>query len=248
MKSTLHANLRVAGRQSRGFSLLEMAVVLVVLGVMLGGALSTLSSHDERKRMALTEERMNEAREALLGFALVNGRLPRPASAATDGVERPACATEAECTGFIAWTALGLQRLDGEDKLLRYSVTPAFANAPFSMATLPTKAVQTRNGAGALAYIAGAAACPANSGCVPAVLHSSGKFNFGTMQDGTARPNDSVGSTNSDEITNNAASVTFVARDFAGLPAAAGGEFDDRLLWLPAPVLFGRMVQAGKLP
>jgi hypothetical protein len=39
-----------------------------------------------------------------------------------------------------------------------------------------------------------------------------------------------------------------MARDFTANPAAAGGEFDDRVAWLGTSMLFGRMVQAGKLP
>jgi hypothetical protein len=172
--------------------------------------------------------------------------LPRPATSATNGAERAVCASEVQCTGFLPWAALGLQPLDGFDKLLRYSVTPAFANAAFTLNTLPTKTVSTRTNAGALAFLAGAAGCAAGSGCVPAVLFSHGKDHWGTTADGLNLP-DTSGS-NADEDTNAAASVNFISRDTASGSTTPGGEFDDQSLWLPLPVLHGRMVQAARLP
>lgn len=230
----------------QGVSLVELAIVLLVIGLLLGGVMMSLSTQDEIKRGTRTEQRLAEVRDAVAGFAVVNARLPRPAVSALNGAERGACATELQCTGFLPWAALGLDRLDGHDKLLRYSVTPAYANAPFTLASVPTKAVTSRDAAGAVNYLAGAAGCPANSGCVPMVVFSHGRANHGTTQDGTALPDAS--GTNADEDANAAASVSFMARDFTANPAAAGGEFDDRVAWLGTSMLFGRMVQAGKLP
>jgi hypothetical protein len=39
----------------------------------------------------------------------------------------------------------------------------------------------------------------------------------------------------------------FVSRPFSAANGA-GGEFDDIVSWLSTPILFNRMVQAGKLP
>jgi type II secretory pathway pseudopilin PulG len=230
----------------RGAFLVELAIVMLIVGLMLGGVMSSLSQQDTIKRTKRTDERLVEAREALLGFAVANGRLPRPATSATNGAERAVCATEAQCTGFLPWAALGLQPLDGFDKLLAYSVTPAFANAAFTLTTLPTKAINSRNGLGAVVFLAGAAGCAAGSGCVPAVVYSFGKDNWGTTADGLALA-DGSGS-NVDEDANAAATLVFISRDTVTGTTAPGGEFDDQVIWLPLPVLQGRMVQAGRLP
>lgn len=240
------AQPRRRARSQRGAFLVELAIVMLIVGLMLGGVMSSLSQQDVIKRTKRTDERLLEAREALLGFAVANGRLPRPATSATNGTERAACATEAQCTGFLPWAALGLQPLDGFDKLIAYSVTPAFANAAFNLASLPTKAITTRNALGAVVFLAGAAGCAAGSGCTPAVIYSFGKDNWGTTVDGLAVP-DASGS-NADEDANAAATQVFVSRDTASGTTAAGGEFDDQLVWLPWPLLQGRMVQAGRLP
>lgn len=233
-------------RRQRGGFLVEIAIVLLIVGLMLGGVMSSLSQQDLVKRVQRTDARLAEAREALLGFAVANGRLPRPATSATNGAERAPCANEVQCTGFLPWATLGVQPLDGFDKLIRYSVTPAFANAAFNLATVPTKAVSTRNNLGALVFQAGAAGCAAGSGCVPALVFSHGKENWGTTSDGAGLPD--LSGSNADEDTNAAASVNFITRDTATGNATPGGEFDDQLLWLPLPVLHGRMVQAARLP
>lgn len=230
----------------RGFTLLEMALALVVLTLLMSAVVTTMSSQEERKRTAKTREALDQAKDAVIGFALVNGRLPRPASAPTDGTERAACANEADCTGFVPWVALGLQPGDGSDRLLKYSVTPAFANAAFTFSSLPTKSVRTRDTAGNLVYLAGAATCTATSACTPAVLLSQGDGRWGTRFDGQAIPGSWPITT--DEYLNHTATAHFISRDRTELDTAPGAEFDDRVIWLPTPVLMGRMVQAGKLP
>jgi prepilin-type N-terminal cleavage/methylation domain-containing protein len=241
-----HRRLLLLRHTQSGFSLVELAVVMMVLGLLLGSVLLSLSKQDEIKRTKLTDERLDAVREAIIGFAVANGRLPRPALAVTNGNERAACATDADCTGFIPWTLLGVQRLDGFDKLIRYSVTPDFANASFTMTTVPTKSVWSRNTTGVVVDLAGAATCTAINGCTPAVIYSVGKNNFGTTMEGVALP--ATSATNTDESTNNTATVSFVSREYTTSTTAVGGDFDDRVTWLPSAVLLSRMVQAGRLP
>ena len=63
----------------RGFSLVELAIVLSILGLLSIGALSALRIQTERARLAETRELLADAREALLNFAAVSGHLPCPA-------------------------------------------------------------------------------------------------------------------------------------------------------------------------
>jgi prepilin-type N-terminal cleavage/methylation domain-containing protein len=67
---------------SRGFTLAEMAVVLVIVGLLLGGLLTPLSSQTELRLRSDNEKALADAREALIGFAIINGRLPCPADRA----------------------------------------------------------------------------------------------------------------------------------------------------------------------
>ena len=68
----------------RGFTLVELAVVLAIVGLLLGSLMYTLSAQVERRDFEETRRRLEQARELVLTFAMINGRLPCPArSAAT---------------------------------------------------------------------------------------------------------------------------------------------------------------------
>ena len=240
-------------RRVGGFTLVEMAIVLVIVGLLSGGGVTILSSQLEMRRARETNALLNEAREALLGFAVTQGRLPRPATSATDGAENPAaCVSEAVCTGFIPWATLGTSKIDGFGKIIRYSVTPAFAGGatgttPFDLSTsVATKTIQTRDGVGALIYQAGQALCSSTNQCMPSVIFSHAKNNWGTGDMGNVLVDNSA--TNSDEDTNDSAATNFITRTPSNNPASTGGEFDDQVLWLSLHILFNRMTASGKLP
>jgi prepilin-type N-terminal cleavage/methylation domain-containing protein len=68
-----------ASRRERGFSLIELAVVLMIVGLLLGGLLMPLASQRDLESIRTTEKALNDIRDVLLGFAAANGRLPCPA-------------------------------------------------------------------------------------------------------------------------------------------------------------------------
>lgn len=223
---------------ARGFSLTEMAVVLVIVALLIAGLVIPFSAQQDIRARQDTEKALADAREALLGFAVANGRLPRPAASAADGTENAAaCADDAACSGFIPWATLGVRKLDGWGKLIRYSVTPAYANATISLTTVANRTVQTRDGTGAVVVLASQ---------VPAVIFSHGKNNWGTNEAGAALPDGSA--SNADEDANNAGPTSYFSRLPGTDPAAPGGEFDDLVVWLPTTILANRMISAGKLP
>jgi prepilin-type N-terminal cleavage/methylation domain-containing protein len=231
----------------RGFTLVELAIVMFVVALLLGGMLLPLSAQQDIRARQETDKALSDIRDALLGFAITNGRLPRPAASATDGAEAAAtCADDAACSGFIPWAALGSAKLDGWGKLIRYSVTPAYANAPITLSTVANRTVQTRDAAGTAVYLAGSPSCTISTQCVPAVIFSQGKSRWGTTEAGLALADGSA--TNADEDANNVGPVNYFSRSPTDNTAAAGGEFDDSVLWLSGNTLFNRMVAAGKLP
>jgi prepilin-type N-terminal cleavage/methylation domain-containing protein len=63
---------------ARGFTLVELAMVLFIVGLLLGGLLAPLSNRLEQENRSVTAGRMEEIKEALLGYAVINGRLPCP--------------------------------------------------------------------------------------------------------------------------------------------------------------------------
>ena len=231
----------------RGFTLAEMAVVLVIVALLIAGMMLPLSAQQDIRARQETEKTLNDIRDALVGFAAANGRLPRPATSAVNGAENPAtCGNDAACSGFIPWATLGVHKFDGWNKLIRYSVTPAFANAPITLTTVANRTVQARDAAGAAIYLAGQAVCNTASQCVPAVVFSQGRRNWGTNEAGDALADESA--TNADEDANDTGPTNYFSRLPVTDTAAIGGEFDDMVVWLPTTILINRMIAAGKLP
>ena len=233
-------------RAAPGFTLVELTIVLVIVALLIGGMLLPLSIQKDMQNTQETQRQLAEIKEALFGFAVANGRLPRPATSLADGSENPApCADDAACTGYLPWTTLGVKKTDAWNKMIRYSATPAYANAPFALTTVGSKKVQTRDGDGVASYlIGGAGACSLASRCAPAVVYSAGKNNWGIAADGTAFSDESA--SNHDEDANAIASTVFFARDPSTV--ANGGEFDDQLSWISPYILYYRMISAGRLP
>lgn len=231
---------RASGRRERGAALL-LLLVMVGLGMasVLMSAASNWRRDDGKERRTLLA--LSQAQDALIGFAILHGRLPRPARSAVDGIEAAGpCRDDRECTGFLPWVTLGVDASDGWGHLLRYSASPAFTNAPVVFTeAVATKTIRVRHGAD-LVYFAGNASCKLSAQCVPAVVLSTGKENFGVSVLGVAQANPSP--FNPDERINATTSADFIrgpAR--SGGAAVDGGDFDDLLTWVPLLPLVNRI-------
>lgn len=230
-------------RQS-GFSLVELAMVLLIVGLLLGGLVPTLSSQIDQQRVNETRKQLDEIKQALTGFAVANGNFPCPAKSASDGAEDRNAVSGAcnQRQGFIPWSALGIAKLDAWGRIIRYSATPAYTNSAtkFKLGDTRDITIRTRNAADALVNLS-------NSNDIPVVILSHGKNGYGaTLDIGTALGNAST--TNVDEQTNfNIAGISFVSKDQRA-STTGSGEFDDLVIWISPNILFNRMVAAGKLP
>ena len=71
----------------RGFTLVELAVVVFVITLLLGSILVPLTTQVESRKYDETQRILDQAREALVGYAVANGRLPCPASTTSNGQE-----------------------------------------------------------------------------------------------------------------------------------------------------------------
>lgn len=134
--------IRALAHRQRGFSLIELAIGLVIVATLLSALLVPLGTQMDQRRTAATQRAIEEARDALLGFAIANGRLPCPATAASNGAEKFVTGTgsagNGDCeasAGFLPGTTLGLAPLDssgffvdafgGAPNRIRYAVSEA---------------------------------------------------------------------------------------------------------------------------
>lgn len=249
---------RIKNHQSQtGFTLVEMAVVLAIVALLLGGLLPTISSQIEQQRRNDTRKQLDEIQSALVGYAISHGYLPCPAKSASDGTEDRNAATGIciKRIGFLPWAELGTSKLDSWGRIFLYSASFNFTNAaPATLFTLTSTrdiTVKTRDTTGALINLS-------KSGDIPAVVLSTGSNGiFGTLDNGNAVPNTAPAGTNNidDQNQNTAGTVggalsgtAFMSRDPAAPVNSTDAAFDDLVVWLSPNALMNRMVAAGKLP
>ena len=127
-----------------GFTLVEMAVVLFILGLLIAGLLGPLETQLEARDRRQTLDTMEVILDALYGYAITNRRLPCP-NTDGDGVEQldtdingtddydaftgPALdaivASGGDCIneeGFVPWVTLGVKQGDAWGNRFTYRV------------------------------------------------------------------------------------------------------------------------------
>jgi prepilin-type N-terminal cleavage/methylation domain-containing protein len=104
--------------RGKGFTLTELAVALVIVGLLLASALMPLTAQIDVRNFADTRRGMDGVKEAIIGFALANGRLPCPADgsvrsdASTAGTEQVTVNVCTTAFGVVPWATLGTPETD----------------------------------------------------------------------------------------------------------------------------------------
>mgnify|MGYP006272967217 CR=1 FL=1 len=257
---------------ARGFTLLELAIVLLALGLVLAGGLGPLAARLEARDRAATQAALEAARDALLGFAAARGRLPCP-DADGDGRADPpfdpgrkASATCTRAAGRLPWVELGVAGTDAWGGALGYVVAAPRFTWPDSdglcngntaqeldLCAQGTLVVRTRGDDPQTQGVLEGKAELVMADGVPALLLSSGRNGGLSGPDGGAQP----APAGTDERDNQDGDARFVLRGPArGEPACRDGPdeavplctFDDQGLWLSLALLQERLIAARRLP
>lgn len=258
---------------ARGLTLIEMAVVLMILGLVVAGLLGPLDTQLEARDRRETLAQLERARDALHGYAVTRGRLPCP-DGGGDGLPDPpfdpSDKASAQCAvdeGFLPWAELGLPPGDAWSNRLRYRVRALLYTWPDSDGLCNGSADGELDlcARGNLT-IRSRGDDPATNGTqegkfafdvateVPAVLVSHGRNGHGATSVGGV-PRADPGA--ADEIENTDGDAVYFTRGYTPGDAACSDdgnestplcEFDDLVLWVVPAVLNGRLVAAGRLP
>ncbi len=96
-----------------GFTLIEMALVLIIIGIVLGVSFSALHVFTKVNREKDTFQKMEQVKQALIGYLLKNGHLPY-ADSDGDGKD-----DDHTYTGKLPYIDLGLTKADASDAYRR---------------------------------------------------------------------------------------------------------------------------------
>lgn len=246
--------------RDRGFSLIEMAVVLLILGLLLSGLFTALGDSSSNRNRIQAASELENIEEALYGFAQTTGRLPCPAIATSAGAEDFVLPNVNDrCTrphGFVPAATLGLQGavdtngliLDPWGNPYRYSVSDhrvggvRVFTSRTGMQTLFNAGPLTPNTPNRFLCVASAEDCSGTvySDTAPALVYSMGA-DYASYSSAIQLENAS-GRTAGYRMA--------VDREFVNAGYAEEGDnaFDDVLVWISPNVLFSRMINAGRLP
>jgi len=251
-----------------GFTLVEIAMVMFIIALLLAGLVPAITAQLEQQRTNETRRQLNEIQEALIGFAIVNGRLPCPAkaglatgvtNAGVEAVYLNSCActsgttfadfsgiacTYSTVTGVLPWTTLGLKETDAWDRRFTYRVTTHFADQISNTYVWgcgnpePTVASFSLCSPGWLFVKSSAGGTP-----VPVASNLPAIFLSHGKNGFGAYTSQGIKLPNgsSDEVENSDDNYNFVSHN----PTSS---FDDIVAWTVPGILFNRMIAAGKLP
>ena len=263
-------------KQLAGFSLIEMAVVILIASLLMSAGLSLLSVRLEAAKLDTTQKHQEAIKQALINYLGKYRRLPCPTTVANGGAPAPLppCANY---SGIVPYYELGLDRatvLDGWENFITYVVSPnpiatplPAATPPWTTAwlyaysttsnaspytTTPNSAFWPSTSTGGITVTNGTStiANPAIATGAAVALISYGKNGYGAfnVKDAT---NTQPPVTNIDERQNanpmsGATPPTVVKRDTTD-STAGGGPFDDIVMVLSANDLTGPLITNGTL-
>lgn len=120
-------------KSQAGMTLAELAIALMVLGLIMGGALELYNRAHGQREIDLTYENIDTITDALSVYVASAGRLPCPADPAADektlGHERTSCDASTR-EGLLPFATLNIPRktaMDGWGRYFTYAVSPVFA-------------------------------------------------------------------------------------------------------------------------
>jgi prepilin-type N-terminal cleavage/methylation domain-containing protein len=114
--------------KSYGFSLIEMAVVIAIMGILMTFGIRLATSFQNKGAFSATAERQKQIKDVLTAYLARTGELPCPAAPDLDpmtGIENPKEGVCLSNPGLIPFQTLGIPKssaMDGWDRYFTYVV------------------------------------------------------------------------------------------------------------------------------
>ncbi len=198
--------------------------MLLVIGLLLGGVLAPLSTQVDNERRKTTSGTLRQINDALLGFAVANGRLPCP-DGDGDGLEDACPPNPGSEEGDVPWATLDVGREDAWGHRIRYRVDSGFVSAPIPDPPNTVDGLIITDSGGATL-----ATSPV------AIVFSCG---------GDGLPN---GGNDANGAADNPICVNPGTPDATYVQDVHTDTFDDILIWISRNSLLNRLVAAGRWP
>lgn len=121
-----------------GFSLLEITIVLIILGIMGSVMLPGFMAQQQSQKNQITREHQERIFHALALYLQIHGRLPCPADSAQKGAERGMAREKclgSMAQGLLPFRTLGLSETfakDGHRRFFTYAVHPTLTSLKLS--------------------------------------------------------------------------------------------------------------------
>lgn len=232
--------------RQHGFTLTELAVVMVIVALLIGGMMVPMVAQYDVRDRAETQTILKSVEEALLGFYAANDRLPCPATATSNGRESGSAITglcDDFTGGFLPAANLGFAPIDAQGfaidawgNRIRYAVFGGTINTvdnPF-----------TRHGGIKLATLSAfygqklLVVCPSATGVTsdscgsnPFLTESAPVVFFSTGKNGA------TGGHGLDENENLGTNARIFVSHDPTPGGATNGEFDDIVRWISPNVM-----------
>lgn len=264
-------------RAAAGFSLIELAIGIAIIALLLGSLLVPLQSQVESRKLTDTQKILDNAREALLGYAAANGYFPCPADYAggSNGAEATgsthtagtgACpanvtggVTPSVYIGYLPAVTLGFTptdtngyAVDAWQNRIRYAVSATTVNSvnrPFTNSSGMRSALMSNILGATLLSVCNTAAGASNTACASGATTLTSNA-IAVIWSLGANANTPIGGTVSTEEAENVETRANANRVFVMRDKSNVDttEFDDIVVWISTPILFSRLIAAGQLP
>jgi prepilin-type N-terminal cleavage/methylation domain-containing protein len=253
-----------------GFTLIEIAIVLLVVAILLGYSVAMLPVQQELKQYRHANTEMDSIIEHLIAFAQVNGRLPCPdTSTNTDGVansidgeEDPHANATVGCEAFFGFLPARTLGMNGKYDAAGVLIDPWGSRYRYAVSNADRDGV---NGDGRPDLVIGNGIRDEGLAAVNPDLQICSDSDTAGMDTACADVSGTA------VVENVAVVIVSLGKDYAVTPVSAiqqensddfhngtndkvyifsprRDDYDDVVKWIPRSLLFSRMLAADQLP